>query len=46
MDGFWVLVILGGIVFWIYSMGHQDGKRIGSRKGYNVGRSHGRRSRR
>lgn len=39
----WLVVI--GIVFVVfYSMGHQDGKRLGSRKGYGVGFDRGRRA--
>jgi len=36
------LVILGAIAWWFF----KSGKRVGSRKGYNAGRSRGRRRRR
>ena len=36
------LGVVTAIACWIY----QSGKRVGSRKGYNVGRSHARRRRR
>ena len=36
------LAMLGIVAWWFY----KSGKRIGSRKGYNVGRSRGRRRRR
>jgi hypothetical protein len=36
------LAVLAAFAWWCY----RSGKRIGSRKGYNVGRSHGRRWRR
>ena len=42
MEGFFIFCILAwAIGFWIY----RSGKRTGSRKGYNVGRTHGRRRR-
>ncbi len=42
MEGLIALAILGFIAWWAY----KSGKRTGSRKGYNVGRSRGRRHRR
>ena len=41
MDSLLVFAILGVIVWWFY----KSGKRIGSRKGYSVGRSRFRRRR-
>ena len=41
MDSLVVLALLGAAVWWIY----KTGKRIGSRKGYHVGRSKFRRYR-
>ena len=42
MDSPWVWIILVTIACWSY----KSGKRTGSRKGYNVGRSRGRRQHR
>ena len=42
MESFVGIGLLIVIAWWFY----RSGKRIGSRKGYNVGRSRGRRSRR
>ena len=42
MESLFGLVVLAA-VGWLF---HKEGKRIGSRKGYNVGRSRGRRRRR
>ena len=36
------LAMLAAVAWWFY----KSGKRVGSRKGYNAGRSHGRRQRR
>lgn len=36
------LIVLAAVTWWFY----REGKRIGSRKGYNVGRSRGRRQHR
>ena len=41
MEGLFILILLGGIAWWFY----KAGKRTGSRKGYHVGRSRGRRRR-
>jgi hypothetical protein len=41
MEGMFFLILLGCAAWWIY----KSGKRIGSRKGYGVGRSHSRRRR-
>jgi hypothetical protein len=41
MGGLIVLLILGGLLSWFY----HAGKRTGSRKGYGVGLSRGRRGR-
>jgi hypothetical protein len=38
-------VVILAIAGWLYSLGHKAGKREGSRKGYGVGFSRGRRSR-
>ena len=40
-----VLLILGALIFIGYAL-YRSGKRVGSRKGYNVGFSRGRRWRR
>ncbi len=42
MESLFGLAVLAAIAWWCY----KSGKRIGSRKGYNVGRSRGRRRRR
>ena len=42
MESLFGLAVLATIAWWFY----KSGKRIGSRKGYNVGRSRGRRRRR
>lgn len=42
MDTLFGLAVLAAIAWWFY----KSGKRIGSRKGYNVGRSRSRRHRR
>ena len=42
MEGLIVFAVLAAIAWWLF----KTGKRIGSRKGYNVGRSRGRRRRR
>ena len=42
MDVLFWLALLGLIAWWFF----KSGKKIGSRKGYNVGRSRGRRRRR
>ena len=42
MESLFGLAVLAAIAWWFY----KSGKRIGSRKGYNVGRSRGRRRRR
>jgi len=42
MEGLFGLAVLAAIAWWCF----KSGKRIGSRKGYNVGRSRGRRRRR
>ena len=42
MESLFGLVVLAAVTWWFY----KEGKRIGSRKGYNVGRSRGRRQRR
>ena len=41
METFIVIGILGALGYWIY----KSGKRTGSRKGYNAGRSRARRRR-
>jgi len=41
MEGLFGLAMLAVIAWWFY----KSGKRIGSRKGYNVGRSRARRRR-
>jgi len=42
METLFGLAVLAALAWWIY----KSGKRVGSRKGYNVGRSRGRRRRR
>lgn len=42
MEGLIGLAVLAAIAWWCYKVG----KQIGSRKGYHVGRSRGRRNRR
>ena len=42
MENLFGLAVLAAIALWIY----KSGKRTGSRKGFNVGRSRGRRRRR
>ncbi|QDT35978.1 hypothetical protein [Stratiformator vulcanicus] len=39
MEELFYIALIGGIGYWLY----RAGKRTGSRKGYNVGRRHGRR---
>jgi hypothetical protein len=39
-----IIVVIIGIVGWVYNAGHKTGKREGSRKGYGVGFDRGRRS--
>ncbi|QDU94482.1 hypothetical protein [Lignipirellula cremea] len=41
MEGWIILGTIAAIAYWIY----KTGKRTGSRQGYNVGRSRGRRRR-
>ena len=41
MEGLIILASLGVAGWWLY----KTGKRLGSRKGYGVGRKHGRRRR-
>jgi len=45
MDGWICLGIVVAIVWYIANSIYMSGKREGSRKGYNVGRKHGRRRR-
>ena len=42
MDSLFEMAVLAIIAWWFY----KSGKQIGSRKGYNVGRYHGKKKRR
>jgi hypothetical protein len=43
VEGLLLILVLAGFIGWIYENGYARGKRVGSRKGYGVGYSRGRR---
>ncbi len=45
MEGFFLLLIIGAIICYIYQAGHKSGKREGSRKGFGAGYNRGKHSR-